>query len=531
MAYPSSYDSLPADKQDDTNMVTGADGGTTTNVGDHAAHHNALASAINAMQAELGLNPSGSEATLADRLAALVIPDGVSILRGAGTPGGGVGVDGDYYLDEAGGAYYFEGFEGGVLPSGWTAVNCTLGVSNAQAADGSYAMTLTATATGTMYAHRLVPVTALEDFLTVASFRAAAATPRTTTIQIDYLNSGLGYISGDYDGDYRNNDNISWTTDRNLGTIPSGAVWAKLQFIVQAAAAGEVHYLDSIAMRKDQKLRRFNEPLLYGPKTGGAWPNPIVLRGADGATGDTGSTGSTGPSGVVAQSTPPADTSVLWLDTSDDGEGILPPGGTINQILVKASGIDSDAEWRTDAVARIGSPNAGDYITGRYYDTSLHSTAHGTIAGASNRIDLSPFAPSEDFPIDRIGVNCTTLASSSNVRVLIYEAGANGMPDAKVYESANMATTSTGGKEVTLSFTFEAGKIYWVGVHYSAAPTISGIPIASLPNLGLSALNATNFVTVIRRTVTFGSAPSTFAFTTADLTANVVAPSVRFRVA
>jgi hypothetical protein len=47
---------ISAGKQDDTDTVTGADLGTTTNVGDHAAHHNALATNVNALVGEKVIN-------------------------------------------------------------------------------------------------------------------------------------------------------------------------------------------------------------------------------------------------------------------------------------------------------------------------------------------------------------------------------------------------------------------------------------------------------------------------------------------
>lgn len=57
--YPATLDSFATNKQDDVDTVTGVDAGTTTNVGDHAAHHNNLADAVNKIEAELGANPRG----------------------------------------------------------------------------------------------------------------------------------------------------------------------------------------------------------------------------------------------------------------------------------------------------------------------------------------------------------------------------------------------------------------------------------------------------------------------------------------
>lgn len=59
MAYPNSHDNLATNKTDATTAST-----------DHPGHHNSLASAINAIETELGLTPKGSEASVAARLAA-----------------------------------------------------------------------------------------------------------------------------------------------------------------------------------------------------------------------------------------------------------------------------------------------------------------------------------------------------------------------------------------------------------------------------------------------------------------------------
>jgi hypothetical protein len=69
--YPGALPALTANKEDDTDATSGADLGLSTTVGDHAAHHNAIAEEVNAIGAELGINPSGSFATVLARLNAM----------------------------------------------------------------------------------------------------------------------------------------------------------------------------------------------------------------------------------------------------------------------------------------------------------------------------------------------------------------------------------------------------------------------------------------------------------------------------
>lgn len=67
MAYPASLDNLPTNKGNLTDASTGSPTGGTA--GDHASAHNLANAAINNIEAELGLDPSGPYATLALRLA------------------------------------------------------------------------------------------------------------------------------------------------------------------------------------------------------------------------------------------------------------------------------------------------------------------------------------------------------------------------------------------------------------------------------------------------------------------------------
>lgn len=57
MAYPTTLDSLAANKGDTTDAIAGTP--TSGSAGDHAAHHNSLATAINAVETELGTLAKG----------------------------------------------------------------------------------------------------------------------------------------------------------------------------------------------------------------------------------------------------------------------------------------------------------------------------------------------------------------------------------------------------------------------------------------------------------------------------------------
>jgi hypothetical protein len=56
---------------------------------------------------------------------------------------------------------------------------------------------------------------------------------------------------------------------------------------------------------------------------------------------------SASPELLVVSATAPTNTNVIWADTSVTGVGVVPVGGTTNQVLAKSSSADYDAVWKT----------------------------------------------------------------------------------------------------------------------------------------------------------------------------------------
>jgi hypothetical protein len=76
------------------------------------------------------------------------------------------------------------------------------------------------------------------------------------------------------------------------------------------------------------------------------------------------------PPNLVVQNTAPANTSVLWADTSVTGVGVVPTGGTTGQVLSKGSNTSYDAVWSTPITssdlalkANIASPTFTGTVT------------------------------------------------------------------------------------------------------------------------------------------------------------------------
>jgi hypothetical protein len=203
------------------------------------------------------------------------------------------------------------------------------------------------------------------------------------------------------------------------------------------------------------------------------------------------------------------------------------PAGTSGQVLLSA-GPGLDPAW--GSTSPQGLFQGGGYASGQYYDNALLPNASTTLAGVANRLDVAPFVSPRSLTIDEIGVAVSTTIAGSNIRVVIYSNGSNGWPNTLLYQSANIATTSAGYQSVAASFTFQAGVVYWVGVHHSSTSTLRAIAIGSTPSLGLNGSNGATYFTLLRQTVAFGSAPATWTFATGQLTNSAVS-SIRFRSA
>ena len=135
-------------------------------------------------------------------------------------------------------------------------------------------------------------------------------------------------------------------------------------------------------------------------RSGSTWRLQTSGGGATGPTGPTGATGPTGPSGIVESASAPESTNVLWLDTDEPGDAVIPIGGTTGQVLVKNSTSDYDASWgqATPAVGTsLGTSDTVDLnmatLNGTYQSIALAGnitfTTSNRAAGRSVTVRLS----------------------------------------------------------------------------------------------------------------------------------------------
>lgn len=126
---------------------------------------------------------------------------------------------------------------------------------------------------------------------------------------------------------------------------------------------------------------------------------------------------------------------------------------------------------------------------------------------AANALRCFIFMPMKTFTIVSYSVNVTTAVAASNMRVLFYD-DLNGTPNAKLHESANIDTSTTGVKTVTQAYTFNAGTTYWLCVQTSAAISITSHSFNggfSWQQTGAS----NNLVNNVSYNYALGSAPAT----------------------
>jgi hypothetical protein len=132
-----------------------------------------------------------------------------------------------------------------------------------------------------------------------------------------------------------------------------------------------------------------------------------------------------------------------------------------------------------------------------------------TQALTANTIFLMPFIPANSFTTSNLFINVTTLSAGSNARILIYShSSTNGLPNTKLYESANLDCSTSGIKTVTTTQTFTAGTIYWLGIYSNGTPTLTSATVSSHYQIGMDS-NGSQYTSITQSTA-FGSAPSTF---------------------
>jgi hypothetical protein len=149
-------------------------------------------------------------------------------------------------------------------------------------------------------------------------------------------------------------------------------------------------------------------------------------------------------------------------------------------------------------------------ITGLYYMTTACMNFADGHNLWTNELTFNPFRPMNNFNVNQFNIEVTGLAAGQSARVVIYS-DLNGKPSSKLYESANIDISTTGYKTVTMSYSFTAGTLYWIGVQANGnnGRLRSVLNTNSMLSWSVAATSQNSYSTLIYTSLTFGSLPAT----------------------
>ena len=197
----------------------------------------------------------------------------------------------------------------------------------------------------------------------------------------------------------------------------------------------------------------------------------------------------------------------LWQNKSLSSAGIQPT--LVSSTNIKTVNGNSLLGSGNLTISGGGLQGINNLIKARIGDsTSAHVTTSplASLTLFNTRLYANPFISAYTITSSLLYVNCVTSQVGALGRILIYS-DLNGLPDTKLFESANIDLSSTGIKSVITAQTFNASTTYWLSFHSSGTATISGIPASAVMPLRVSGINISS---LLFTTATFGLAPSPF---------------------
>lgn len=140
------------------------------------------------------------------------------------------------------------------------------------------------------------------------------------------------------------------------------------------------------------------------------------------------------------------------------------------QASANAAGVAANAELLAPVPRKIG---PSWFVSGRWYDPChpffLYSTTATVPAGA---VQFVPMCPVDTLTAQQIGIYISTAsAAGSKIRLGIY-ADSAGTPGARLYDSGDIASDSTGNKTAACTQAFTAGVRYWLALYSGASVVV-----------------------------------------------------------
>ena len=107
-------------------------------------------------------------------------------------------------------------------------------------------------------------------------------------------------------------------------------------------------------------------------------------------------------------------------------------------------------------------------------------------------------------------------AVAGSACAVIYASDANGRPTGLPSLSATMDTGTTGTKAAALAFSFQKGKLYWIGHRTSSASTLRCAQVYSAFALSWSTAATPVRDGVLRRTIAFADTTTGWSYSSAS---------------
>jgi len=242
----------------------------------------------------------------------------------------------------------------------------------------------------------------------------------------------------------------------------------------------------------------------------------------DSASGGGGVTDVTATAPIVSTGGTTPDISMAVADAGHDGYLSSTDWNTFNdkqELLVSGTNIKTingssvlGSGNLTISGGLQGLNNVNGYFpsTALGVDASISAANVTTQATTANTLYLYPFIPNKTITSVSLKIQVTILGAGVNCRILIYS-DLNGFPNTKLYESANLDCSTIGVKTATTAQTFNAGTTYWSALHSSGVTTLSHINSSAATPLYLTNVGS-NSITQYTSTITFGSAPTTYTY-------------------
>ena len=147
--------------------------------------------------------------------------------------------------------------------------------------------------------------------------------------------------------------------------------------------------------------------------------------------------------------------------------------------------------------------------TGGYYSSCLNAQARSSSSFSANEIVLYPFIPIQTITTSGFLITNSVIVVGGLARILVYGT-LNGLPSNKLYESADIDSSTTGNKTVNSSQTFIAGTTYWLAYATNAfGQNVECFPTTSITSISGYKTSIFTQICNLRYTATLGAAPAT----------------------